>query len=116
MLKIKMDALKIAELRLELRKSKVDVLKILPQIDALGHQAGEIVPDLVEAIRREIFFPPLGFVPIIARLKNSELLACYMNHDGERYLNVFDRCQLLKAGFVREFQQNLLNLLYECFE
>jgi len=88
----------------------------MPRISALGQLAGELIPDLVAAIRRGIFFPSLSLFPIITRLKNEELLVCVLDQYGEKYLNDFEKCQLLKAGFVWEFQQNLLDSLYESFE
>lgn len=108
--------MEIADLRLQLGRPEIDQLKVLPRIEALGQGAGVLIPDLVAAIRRGVFSSGPLFVPTISRLKSQELLNCVMNQFGKDHLNAHDKCDLLKAGFVLEIQQELVNDLYECFE
>jgi hypothetical protein len=108
--------LEISDLRLRLRKlqrTSEESLEILNEIAALGHHAAPLVQDLIGAMRR-VYFPSITLVPIIAKLKSIELLEAAIGQD-QFGLNTFDKCILLKAGFL-QFQQELLDELFGVFE
>src|SRR3989442_13665851 len=111
--------LEISNLRLRLRNLRdgasqfQELSEILDGIAELGQHSGQLIPDLIATMKRGIYIPRIPLVPIIASLKNAELLnaALEQNH-GQWPLNVFERCELMKAGF-HQFQQCLLDELFQ---
>jgi hypothetical protein len=108
--------LEISDLRLRLRAlhgTSEESLTILNEIATLGHNAAPLVPDLITAMQH-VYFPPMQLVPIICKLKNADLLKAALGRDQCGLLS-FDKCKLLKAGFL-QFQASLIDELFRDFE
>jgi hypothetical protein len=112
-------AIQISDIRLRLRAIKAfspELIELLHEIDELGESSRQLIPDLIGAMGRGVYFPPTPLVSIIARLKSVELLdTAVEQYEGEWSLNTFDRCALLNAGF-RQYQDPLLEELFQIFE
>lgn len=114
--------MEISNVRLRLRgltdgtNNWQELSSALDEIAVMGQHAGPLVPELVAAIKRGIYMPTISLVPIIARLKSNELLdAALGQKNGSWPLNNFERCELLKAGFL-DFQEALVAELFRIFE
>lgn len=111
--------IQISDIRLRLRAIKAfssELIKLLEEIDEMGEFSRQLIPDLIGAMGRGVYFPPTPLVSIIARLKSVELLdAAVEQYEGEWSLNTFDRCALLIAGFL-QYQKPLLEELFQIFE
>lgn len=114
--------LEISNLRLRLRGLRdsgsgwQELSSVLDEIAMMGQHAGPLIPELTAAIKRGVYIPTIPLVPIIARLKNAELLSAALEQkEGDWPLSSFERCELLKAGFL-QFQEQLLAELFQIFE
>jgi class 3 adenylate cyclase len=111
-------SIQISNIRLRLRATKAfspETISLLDEIDEMG-DSRQLIPDLIAAMRRGVYFPTSPLVSIIARLKSEELLhAALEQYEGEWSLSTFDRCTLLIAGFL-QFQDPLLEELFQMFE
>jgi hypothetical protein len=109
----------ISYIRLRLHAIKAfssELVNLLDEIDEMGEFSRQLIPDLIGAMRRGVYFPPTPLVNIIAHLKSAELLdAAVEQYEGEWSLNTFDRCTLLIAGFL-QYQNPLLEEIFQTFE
>lgn len=118
---MEVSARQISDLRLRLRtlKGGSDGTKraaILAEITALGERSEQLVPDLIAAIKRYVYFPTAELIPVIIQSKSAELLDVARDQNHGRWpLNSFERCDLLRAGFY-EFQRDLVEELIEVYD
>src|ERR1051325_10489971 len=114
-------SIQIADLRLRLRtlttvSDATERYQILDEIAALGEDIVQVVPDLIAAIYRHIYFATTHLVPVIAKSKSAALLdAAQDQNHGNWPLNTFERCDLLRAGFS-QFQEGLARELIQIFD
>lgn len=114
--------LEISNLRFRLRSLRngqggdSELQSVLDEIVTLKHHAAPLVPDLMDALKDGVLMPMAKLVEIITCLKSSELLAAAeAQHQGCGMLSTWDKCNLLRAGFL-QFQPQLLGELFDCFE
>jgi Effector-associated domain 1/Trypsin-like peptidase domain len=111
--------IQISNVRLRLRAISAfssELAELLDEIDEIGEYSRQLIPDLIGTMKRGVYFPTIPLVSIIARLKSADLLdAALAQDDGKWSLNTFDRCTLLTAGFL-QFQDPLLEELFQVFE
>jgi V8-like Glu-specific endopeptidase len=111
--------IQISDVRLRLRAIRAFSSKLadlMNEIDEMGQYSQQLIPDLIRAMKRGVYIPSIPLVSIIARLKSVELLDAALAQDGGKWsLNTFDQCTLLTAGF-RQFQDQLLEELFQVFE
>lgn len=111
--------IEMANVRLRLHATKAfspELAHLLDEIDEMGEYSRQLIPDLIETMKRGVYVPTTPLVRIISRLKSAELLDAAMEQsEGEWPLSTFDRCELLQAGFG-QFQQGLIDELFQVFE
>lgn len=111
--------LEINDLRLRLRalaRGAFDFEKLsaaLEEVFQLGAAAGPLIPDLIAMLEAGVCVPSNLLTPIITKLKSERLLKAAVEQQNGRWTaNTYERCDLLKAGFM-QFQKDLLDELYD---